>query len=100
VYSNQSRVELFSAPGQSYQAILNGTLPVAVEGQGGGSLQALVPASTAVAVGDTVSFPGIFGGIVAQVSAVDAKAGDSFIVVYMRLPVNPADLRFVEVIKQ
>ena len=99
VYATTARVELFSAPGVSYQAVLNGTLPVAVEGQGGGSLRASVPTGTQVAVGDTVSFPGLLGGIVAKVSAIEAKAGESFIVMYMRLPANPADLRFVEVLQ-
>ncbi len=99
VYATTARVELFSAPGVSYQAVLNGTIPVAVEGQGGGSLQASVPAGTTVAVGDTVSFPGLMGGIVSHVSAVEAKAGESFIVIYMRLPANPANLRFVEVLR-
>lgn len=98
VYATSARVELFSAPGVSYQAVLNGTLPIAVEGQGGGSLRAEVPAGTTVAVGDTVSFPGLLGGIVSLVSATEAKPGESFIVVYMHLPANPADLRFVEVL--
>lgn len=100
VYANQARVDLFSAPGVTYQALLNGTVPVAVEGQGGGSMQALVPAGTPVAVGDTVEFPGLAGGIAAKVSAVDAKMGESFIVIYMTLPANPAQLARVEILKQ
>lgn len=99
VYASSARVELFSTPGASYQATLNGTLPVAVEGQGGGSMSAAVPAGTDVAVGDTVAFPGLYGGVVAAVSAVDAKEGESFIVIYMHLPVNPADLARVEIQK-
>jgi cell shape-determining protein MreC len=98
VYANQSRVELFSAPGSNHQAMLNGTVPVAVEGQGGASMQALVPAGTVVAVGDEVLFPGLAGGLVATVSAVDAEAGESFIVIYMQLAANPAHLRYVEVL--
>lgn len=99
VYASSARVELFSAPGASYQATLNGTLPIAVEGQGGGSMRAQVPAGTQVKVGDTVQFPGLAGGIVSLVSATDTKEGESFIIVYLHLPVNPADLRFVEVLK-
>ncbi len=98
VYAASSRVELFSSPGASYQATLNGTLPLAVEGQGGGSMRAEVPAGTPVKVGDTVQFPGLMGGIVSTVSAIEAKAGESFIIVYLRLPINPADLRFVEIL--
>ncbi len=99
VYATAARVELFSAPGVSYQATLNGTLPVAVEGQGGGSLRAEVPAGTQVAVGDTVSFPGLMGGVVARVSATEARTGESFIIIYMALPANPADLRAVEILQ-
>jgi cell shape-determining protein MreC len=98
VYANQSRVELVSTPGASYQALLNGTVPVAVEGQGGGSMSAQVPAGTPARVGDSVAFPGLAGGIVAQVSAVSAAEGESFTTVYMQLPVNPADLSRVEVL--
>jgi cell shape-determining protein MreC len=99
VYATSARVELFSAPGASYQALLNGTLPIAVEGQGGGSLRAEVPAGTSVKAGDTISFPGLLGGIMANVSATEAKAGESFTVIYLRLPANPQDLRFVEVLR-
>ena len=100
VYGNTARVELFSAPGASYQALLRGTVPIAVEGLGGGSLQTLVPAGTQVAVGDTISFPGLLGGIVALVSATEAKEGESFTVIYMTLPVNPQELRYVEILKE
>lgn len=99
-YPTAARVELYSAPGQSYQALLNGVTPVAVEGQGGGSLSAQVPAGTPVKPGDSVAFPGLLGGIVAQVSAVEEKEGESFMTVFMRLPVSPSDLSRVEVLTQ
>lgn len=99
VYAKSARVELLSAPGASYQALLGGALPLAVEGQGGGSMLALVPRGTPVEVGDTVSFPGVFGGVAASVSAIDEREGESFVSIYMHLPVNPAHLRFVEVSK-
>lgn len=97
VYATTARVELFSAPGASYQALLRGEIPLALEGQGGGSLRAEVPAGTQVAVGDTILLPGLWGGVAARVSATDARAGESFIVVYMQLPANPAELSSVEV---
>ena len=44
VYGNTSRATLYSAPGRSYQALLTtqgaAAVPVAVEGQGAGSMQA------------------------------------------------------------
>lgn len=98
VYTSTARVELLSAPGASYHAFLNGTLPVVVEGQGGGSMQFVVPAGTPVKRGDTVSLPGMFGGVTALVSAVDEPEGASFVSVYTRLPVNLADVRFIELV--
>lgn len=99
VYAATARVELYSAPGASYQGVLNGTVPVAVEGLGGGSLRAEVPTGTEVKVGDIVSFPGLLGGVTSVVSATEEKSGESFIVMYMRLPANPANLRAVEVLR-
>ncbi len=97
VYATTARVELFSAPGATYQATLRGEIPMALEGQGGGSLRAEIPAATSVAVGDTVELPGIWGGLVGHVSATDARAGESFIVIYMQLPVNPSSLSVLEI---
>lgn len=103
VYPTTARVVLFSAPGQTYNALLsvqNGAshIPVEVEGQGAGSLTAQVPAKIAVAVGDPVVFPGIAGGFSSVVSHIDVRGGESFETLYMSLPVDPLALRYVEVI--
>ncbi|MDO8518438.1 MAG: rod shape-determining protein MreC [bacterium] len=105
VYGATARVVLFSAPGQTYNALLsiqNGasSVPVEVQGQGAGSLEAQVPAKTAVAVGDAVLFPGIAGGFSSVVSHIDVKDGESFETLYMHLPVDPLTLRYVEVWRQ
>lgn len=100
VYATASRVKLFSSPGESYQAfVVHGatSIPVSIEGQGAGSMEGQIPAGSVVAEGDTVEFPGIAGGFVGQVSHVDAKNGESFQTVYVRLPVDLFSLRFVEV---
>ncbi len=102
VYAGSSRVVLFSAPGESHDALLmhraaTTTLAISVAGQGGGSLSAEVPAGTAVAVGDEVVFPGLAPQFVAQVVAVEESTQASFKTIYMQLPVSIASLRFVEV---
>ena len=98
-YATTARVELFSAPGETYQAMLNGNTPVTIAGQGAGSLIAQVPAGTVVAVGDTVVFPGVAGGISGIVSTVVAREDTSFITLYLHLPVDPLELHYVEVWK-
>ena len=97
VYATTARVELFSAPGATYQATLKGEIPMALEGQGGGSMRGEIPAGTQVKVGDTVELPGVWGGIAGKVSAIDARSGESFIVVYMQLPINPSSLSYLEI---
>ena len=77
-----------------------GMVPLAVEGQGGGSLRAHVPAGTAVSLDDVAILPGIVGGRSAVVSRVEHADGESFVTLYFSLPVNVSSLRFVEVWKQ
>ena len=100
VYARAARVTLYSAPGQKYDALLRGVIPLAIEGQGSGSLQARLPAGTAVSVGDAALLPGIAGGISARVSRIERGDGESFVTLYFSLPVDMLGLRFVEVWKQ
>jgi cell shape-determining protein MreC len=102
VYTSTARVTLYSAPGQSYQALLTtpgGVIPITVQGQGAGSMQAQVPADTAAAVGDNIVFPGVAGDLAAKVSGISAPAGESFKTLYLHLPVNPFELQFVYIEK-
>jgi cell shape-determining protein MreC len=103
VYATGARVKLFSSPGESYQGLLSETeahpaIPVTVVGQGGSSMTAQIPAKTTVVPGDAVVLPGIAGGYTAVVSHVDVRAGESFEIVYLQLPVNFQQLRYVEVL--
>jgi len=100
VYARAARVTLYSAPGQRYDALLRGVIPLAIEGQGGGSLQARLPAGSAVSVGDSALLPGIAGGLSARVSRIERGDGESFVTLYFSLPVDMLGLRFVEVWKQ
>ncbi|MBX4192405.1 hypothetical protein KW798_02870 [Candidatus Parcubacteria bacterium] len=97
-YDSTSKVTLFSAPGASYQGIIAGKIPISVEGQGGGSLKGEVPVGTHVVIGDPILFPGIAGGLTAQVSYVDHES-ESFQTVYMHIAANPFELLYVEVWK-
>jgi cell shape-determining protein MreC len=96
-YDTTSRVVLFSSPGQTYQALLRGSIPISLSGQGGGSIVGEVPAGTEVTVGDEVVLPSISLQYVARVTSVVEREGESFKSVYLTLPVNPYGLRFVEV---
>ncbi len=95
-----ARVALYSSPGTQYQAFLNGTVPLTIEGQGGGSMTARVPSGTVVSVGDIAEVPGIMGGLAAKVRAVERNESESFLTLYFTLPADIFGLRYVEVWKQ
>jgi len=100
VYDNSARVTLTSAPGSSIDAHLSRidrVIPVTLFGQGGGSLYGDVPAGTSVAVGESVTLTGLTFGFVGEVSHVKKEEGGSFETLYLHLPVNLFELRFVEV---
>ena len=105
VYGTTARVVLFSAPGETYDALLiassttRTSVPIVVDGQGGGSMTAQVPTGILVSLGDSVVFPGVEGGYAASVVAVSSRDGESFKTIYLRLPADPFSLRFVEILK-
>lgn len=99
VYENTARVTLYSAPGAEHQALLRGSIPMTLEGQGGGSLRAQLPAATEASVGDAALLPGIAGGWSATVAVLERGEGDSFVTLYFQVPADIWSLRFVEVWK-
>lgn len=96
-YDTTSRVVLFSAPGQTYQAQLRGTIPISIAGQGAGSFSGELPVGIDAKVGDPVLLPGISPEYVAVVSAVVHHEGESFQTLYLSLPANALSLHFVHV---
>lgn len=104
-YAHAARVVLYSAPGETHEGLLRlsgqgGSIPLVIEGQGGGSLRAQVPSGTSVEAGDSVVFPGVLGGVSARVTHVDRADNESFAIVYLQLPVAVSSLRFIEVWKE
>ncbi|HUD02518.1 MAG TPA: rod shape-determining protein MreC [Candidatus Paceibacterota bacterium] len=97
VYDTTSRVTLLSSPGETYDALLNGSVPVSLTGQGDGSMSGEVPAGTPVKAGDSIVLPGIGSSFVGSVSHVSEEAGSSFITLYVQLPVNLFSLQYIEV---
>ncbi len=75
VYDTTSRVELFSAPGESYQALLQDGTPISLSGEGAGSMSGEVPAGTTVTTGEAVSLPGISSAFAGSVSHVYQQSG-------------------------
>lgn len=97
VWDSGARVRLYSAPGTSRDGFLRGTIPIRVEGIGGGSLRAEVPYDAQALAGDLVNIPAIEPNVAFLVEHVEAGRGDSAAIIHLRLPVNPFSLKFVEV---
>jgi cell shape-determining protein MreC len=106
VHPTTATVELFSSPGEQYNALLltgatasstTTSVPIVLEGQGSGSLRAEVPAGTPAAVGDAIVTPGVESGFAGTISFVSQNESESFETLYVTLPINPLELRFVEV---
>lgn len=91
-----SRVRLFSAPGVSTEALLHGTIPVALTGIGGGSFTARVPQSTNAKPGDAVRLAD-FEHIVATVERTHLETGDTFLTVFLAAPVDYFELPVIEI---
>lgn len=101
----EARVELFSAPGEKHDALLLSAaaplsgIPMPLVGQGGGSFIAEMPANTLAAAGDYAVFPGIENSLLARVSRVNRREDEPLLSIYLHLPINPFELRYVEVRK-
>lgn len=97
VYEQASRVVLFSSPGQKFDGLLRGTIPLTLSGEGAGALTGELPVGTDVSVGDDILLPSIMPQFAARITSVVHEEGSSFQTVHLTLPVNPLELRFVEV---
>ena len=104
VNARDARVSLFSSPGTTWPASIEGpggqSVSLLVVGQGGGSFVAEVPAGVQVKVGDPVVFGGIASPLLAEISGVDQSPGASFMHLYLHVPVDFFNLRWVEVATQ
>lgn len=102
-YASTARVALFSSPGMVHTGLLRrqggeaGDIPLTVSGQGGGTMRAEVPAGTKVSIADAVILTVNSLTLSGVVSHVERTEGNSFEVVYLHLPVNLFELRYVEV---
>jgi hypothetical protein len=100
VFAHSAVVLLYSSPGESYDGFLRGTIPIKVVGQGAGSLSAEVPYDAKVVAGDSITLPLLQANTAFIVEHVEVGEGNSSTKAYLRLPVSPFNLRFVEVWRQ
>ena len=96
VFSQTSKVTLYSSPGQTYQVLIgHGHTPATALGRGGGQYTAELPRDVTVAAGDIVSATTLNDDFFGVVSAIEADPAQPFKTVYFAPPVNIYQLRWV-----
>jgi len=97
VEARTARVLLFSAPGRTFSARINGISPVEITGRGGGSFEALVPRGTGIKEGDEVTVPSLERVLIGTVEAVLADPRDPLERLLILSPVSLSDLEYVDI---
>jgi cell shape-determining protein MreC len=94
-----SRIGLFSTPGTEIPVTVGReAVPALAVGRGGGNFNITLPRSLAIASGDPVTVPS-FGVevILGTVGAVDKDSSNSLQTLYLRLPFNLSNLKYVAI---
>jgi hypothetical protein len=98
VYTNQSKVSLFSTPGRTTLGrIGTSSVDTLITGSGSGGFTARVPVSITPHVGDIAAMPLIKPHVFGVVGSVSIDSTDSLATVLLTLPVNMNSVRFVEI---
>ena len=100
VTSHASLVELFSKNTVGQEAtILRTGNSFELVGRGGANFAVEVPKDTDIALGDTALYPGLSESVIANVYAIDSNPQSSFKTVYLRIPGNVFQSKYVFVEK-
>lgn len=98
VFASNARVELFSTAGKKRDAVLErGSVPVVLEGRGGGNFRLRIPREVEVEVGDRIVTGDALYSLLAVVESVSVFSTDSFKEVLARSPLNIFSLRLVSI---
>lgn len=93
-----SKVKLLSSGGVETEAfIVSQSMPIKLLGRGNGNLTGSVSQEVKVVVGDTVIIPGERNEILGLVDGVEHGPASSFKKIYVRLPINLSELRWVSI---
>lgn len=94
-----SRIQLFSAPGTEIPvAVGKEAVPALAVGRGGGNFTISLPRGLDIAPGDVVSVPSRGDEVVlGAVGAIDKDSSSSLQTLYLRLPFNLSNLKYVAI---
>jgi|SRR3989344_721127 len=96
VTPHASLLKLFSTSGYKQESVLERTgASFGLIGNGGANFSLEVPKDTDILWGDTFMYPGISSGVIATVYYIDTNSQSSFKTIYLRIPGNVFQSRYV-----
>jgi len=97
VLSSTSIVTRFSAPSQTFDAVLQAstTQHISLSGLGSGTMRASLPRDVEVREGDTVVLPSFTVAPIGLVKKIVAAPEDAYKILFIESPINIYQLRFV-----
>ncbi len=99
VYSNTSKVVLYSSPGEKVKVLIgNNNVEKEAIGLGAGNFKIEMPREGDIKEGDSIVMPSISPNIFGVVEKIDFKEADSFQDVLFKNPVNISELKWAEVL--
>lgn len=91
-----SIVTLASSPENELNVTVgSSSIPALAHGVGGGNLRIVLPRASLVSVGDLVDIPALGAGYAGVVSAIDQPEGTSLEALFLKLPFNMSQVRWV-----
>lgn len=101
VFSDTSRVKLFSSYGEKYDVLIGDkNIQATATGRGGGSFEVVIPRDLKVIEGDSVSIPNIMGSTFGIVGKVIADPARAFSTVLFSQPINIYEQKWVQIYEE
>lgn len=98
VFHHSAVVTLYSSSGTELAVeLVASSTPATLYGQGGGNFLITLPRGVPVSVGDLVDIPALAPEYAAVIDAVNRPEGESLQYIYLKLPVNVYQLKWVYV---
>jgi len=99
VSTNTAKVELFSSPNRTMLVEIGNSISTEAEGYGGGNFIVKLPRELEIQVDNPVYYPNSNISIIGFVRAIESKPKDPFKLVYIKIPFNINEIKWVEIIK-
>lgn len=98
VYEDNSKVVLYSSPGEKVKVLIgDNNIEKEAVGLGGGNFEVEIPREIDIKEGDLITIPSISTNIFGTVEKIEFKESDSFQNILFKNPANIAELKWVEV---